>query len=108
MDERSLEAAVERYMRLPYLMVVFWDDGYWAAEFPELPGLAAGHEDRLAMREVVDDAKRTYFEEAIRQGKAIPEPRPDQLRLWRTGRLVGRRSKGRRPTVRPVQEKSDA
>jgi predicted RNase H-like HicB family nuclease len=70
----TMMAAAERYMNLPYLMEVFWDDGYWAVEFPELPGLVAGHEDGKKLREVIEDAKRTYFEEAIRLGKAIPEP----------------------------------
>src|SRR5258708_37603971 len=62
-------------MRLPYRMEVYWDDGYWAAEFPELPGLAAGHEDRDQLWSAVDDAKRAYFEAALRSDRAIRPPR---------------------------------
>lgn len=74
----QVESAVEEYMRLPYRMEVYWDDGYWAAEFPELPGLAAGHEDRNELWSAVDDAKRAYFEAALRSGRTIPRPRGPQ------------------------------
>ena len=65
---------VDDYMQLSYQMVVYWDEDCWAAEFPELPGLIAAHETWDGLRASVDDAKRTWFEMALRYGDPIPEP----------------------------------
>lgn len=73
--QEHIDTAVQEYMRLPYRMEVYWDDGYWAAEFPELPGLAAGHEDRSELWSAVDDAKRAYFVAALLSGRTVPRPR---------------------------------
>lgn len=69
---------VERYMRLPYRMEIYDDDGYWAVEFPELPGLAVGHETWEGLQAAVEDAKRAYFTAALESGRSIPEPTPAQ------------------------------
>ncbi len=55
-------AAIEDYLGLPYRMEVYYDEGYWAAEFPELPGLVAGHETWEGLQAAVEDAKRAYFD----------------------------------------------
>lgn len=65
---------VEEYMRVPYRMEVCWDETYWAAKFPELPGLVAGHETWEGLPSAVEDAKRAWFEGMIELGKPIPEP----------------------------------
>jgi len=55
-------------MRRPYLMEVVWDDDYWAATFPELPGLVAAADIR-AGQQVLDVATGTG-EVAIRAAAA--------------------------------------
>ena len=81
----------DEYMRLPYRMEVYWDGDYWAAEFPELPGLAAGHETWERLLPAVEDAKRAYFEAALDRGLPIPLPAERQLEF--SGKLVLRLSK---------------
>jgi antitoxin HicB len=66
---------IQGYMQLPYRMEIYDDDGYWAAEFPDLPGLVAGHETWEGLQAAITDAKRAYFEAAIASGQPIPEPK---------------------------------
>lgn len=68
---------VEHYMALPYRMEIYWDEDYWAAEFPELPGLVAASETWDGLQESIDDAKRAWFESALEHGDPIPEPRAE-------------------------------
>ena len=84
----ELPGAVERYMHLPYPMEIYEDDGYWAAEFPDLPGLVAGHETWDGLQDAIEDAKRAYFATAIESGNPIPEPRARQEKF--SGRFVVR------------------
>jgi antitoxin HicB len=73
--ERSAAASrVAEYMQRPYLMEVVWDEDYWAATFPELPGLVAAADrwDELAQK--ITDAKESYFEAALEAGLPIAEP----------------------------------
>src|SRR5262249_41474150 len=65
---------IEEYLRQPYRMEIYWDDGYWAAEFPELTGLVAGHETWEGLQAAIEDAKRTYFEAALESGRPVPAP----------------------------------
>src|SRR4051794_911378 len=69
--------SVEDYMSLPYRMHVYWDQDYWAAEFPELPGLVAGADSWDQLENKIEDAKRTWFEGMLEEGLAIPEPRDE-------------------------------
>jgi antitoxin HicB len=82
---------LDQYLRLPYRMEVYRDGDYWAAEFPELPGLAAGHETWEGLQTALDDAKRAYFEAALERGLPIPLPAERQLEF--SGKLVLRLSK---------------
>ena len=77
---------VDEYLRLPYRMEVYFDDGTWAAEFPELPGLVAGHETWDGLQAAVEDAKRAYFDAMLESGRPIPSPRPRHEEF--SGRLV--------------------
>lgn len=81
---------VEHYMARPYRMEIYWDNDYWAAEFPELPGLVAGSETWDGLQGAIDDAKRSWFESAIQHADPIPEPRDDSSF---SGKLVLRMSK---------------
>jgi antitoxin HicB len=65
---------VEDYMQLPYVMEVVWDEDYWAATFPELPGLVAAADKWEDLQQKIDDAKWSYFEAAIEAGLPIAEP----------------------------------
>jgi predicted HicB family RNase H-like nuclease len=72
-------------MKRPYRIEVFWDEDYWAAEFPELPGLAAGHETWEGLLAEIEAVKRAYFESALKHGDPVPEPKAvDQA----SGKLV--------------------
>jgi antitoxin HicB len=75
-EARMYPRDIDGYMRLPYRMDVYYDDDYWAAEFPELPGLVAGHENWDGLLAAIEDAKKTYFEAAMETGRPIPEPAP--------------------------------
>jgi predicted RNase H-like HicB family nuclease len=44
-----------------YRITIYRDGETWAAEFPELPGLVAGHETWDGLQAAIDDAKRAYF-----------------------------------------------
>jgi antitoxin HicB len=67
---------IDEYMRLPYRMDVYWDETYWAAEFPELPGLVAGGETWDELHAMIEDAKRAWFASMLEDNLPIPEPRP--------------------------------
>ncbi len=72
--ERPATAQVDEYMRRPYLMEVVWDEDYWAATFPELPGLVAAADTWGELAQKVQDAKASYFEAALERGLPIAEP----------------------------------
>lgn len=66
---------VDRYLTLPYRMGIYWDNDYWAVEFPELPGLAADSETWEGLPQAIEEAKRAWFEGMLEEGLPIPEPR---------------------------------
>ncbi len=73
-ESTSTTGRVAEYMRRPYRMGVVWDEDYWVATFPELPGLVAAADtwDELARK--IQDAKESYFSAALNAGLAIAEP----------------------------------
>jgi antitoxin HicB len=100
---KKTQRTAEDYTKLPYRMEVYWDQDYWAVEFPELPGLVAGNETWEGLDAVVDDAKRTWFESMIEDGKPIPEPR--SLDEQFSGKLVARLPKSLHRRAAWVAEK---
>lgn len=69
---------VDEYMALPYRMEVVWEEECWAARFPELPGLIAANETWEGLPRTIEEAKRTWFESMLEDGKPIPKPRRDE------------------------------
>src|SRR6266567_8585595 len=67
-------ARVAEYMRRPYLMEVVWDDDYWAATFPELPGLVAAADTWEDLEQKIAHAKESYFGAVLEAGLPIAEP----------------------------------
>jgi antitoxin HicB len=67
-------ARVAEYMQRPYIMEIVWDQDYWAATFPELPGLVVAADTWDELEQKISDAKASYFEAALEQGLPIPEP----------------------------------
>jgi antitoxin HicB len=65
---------VEEYLQLPYRMEIYWDEDYWAVEFPELPFLAADADTWEDLGAAIAEAKRVYFASMLEDGKPIPEP----------------------------------
>jgi len=84
-------------------MEVYWDGDYWAAEFPELPGLVAGHETWAGLLVIIDDAKRAWFGSMIEDGKPIPEPQPREEEF--SGRFVVRLPKSLHRTAARAAER---
>lgn len=75
---------VEEYMALPYRVEIYWDEDYWAAEFPELPALAAAGDTLEELARKIDDSKRSYFMSMLERGQPIRRPGAEansQLRL---------------------------
>src|SRR5438445_7505968 len=66
--------SVEDYMQRPYVMEVVWDEDYWAATFPELPGLVAAADTWDELAQKIAEAKVSYFVTAIEVGLPIAEP----------------------------------
>lgn len=67
---------VEFYMSLPYRIELIPDveEGGYAVSCPELPGcLSCGESIEEAMQNI-EDAKRLWIEDALTDGKKIPEP----------------------------------
>lgn len=62
------------YMSRAYRMEVVWDEDYWGATFPDLPGLVAAADTWAELEQKIVDAKESYFEAALASGKPIPEP----------------------------------
>src|SRR6266700_765730 len=73
-EQPATASRVTEYMRRPYLMEVVWDEDYWAATFPELPGLVAAADTWDALERKIADAKESYFEAALGPGLPIAEP----------------------------------
>lgn len=66
---------LEYYMSLPYTIELTPDiDGYWFAQIPMLKGcMTNGHSQTDAL-EMLEDAKRGWFEVMLALGEEIPEP----------------------------------
>jgi antitoxin HicB len=65
---------VAEYMQRPYLVEVVWDDDYWAATFPDLPGLVAAADTWDELEKKIQEAKESHFEAALSAGLPIAEP----------------------------------
>ncbi len=70
----AITKQADAYMRLAYAMEIVWDEDYWAATFPELPGLVAAADTWDTLEQKIEDAKRSYFEAALEAGLPIAEP----------------------------------
>ncbi|MCA1645802.1 MAG: toxin-antitoxin system HicB family antitoxin [Chloroflexi bacterium] len=55
-------------------MEVVRDQDYWAATFPELPGLVAAAETWDELAQKIQHAKESYFQAALEGGMPIAEP----------------------------------
>ena len=67
---------IEYYMSLPYRVEVVEDkeEGGWALHCPELPGCATCAGSVEEGFRLLEDAKRSWFEACIEDGREIPEP----------------------------------
>ncbi len=74
-DTSGAPRTVDDYMALPYRIDVYWDEDYWAAELPDLPGCVAGADTWEELGAKIEDAKRTWFEATLELGREIPLPR---------------------------------
>ncbi len=67
---------IEYYMSLPYRVEVVEDkeEGGWALHCPELPGCATYAGSVEEGFRLLEDAKRSWIEACIEDGREIPEP----------------------------------
>ena len=67
---------LEYYMGLPYRFEVVPDtvDGGYVAHFPDLPGCITQADTWAELLDMLTDAKRSWFEAALKSGYAIKEP----------------------------------
>lgn len=66
------------YMSLPYKVEIYPepDGSGYTAEIPDLPGCLTCAETLPELFEMIEDAKRGWFEVALKRGVRIPEPSP--------------------------------
>lgn len=67
---------IDDYMKLPYKIELYPDieEGGYAVACPELPGCLSCGETIEDAIESIEDAKRAWFDAALEEGYAIPEP----------------------------------
>lgn len=67
---------IEYYMSLPYRMEIVPDaeEGGYTMWVPQLAGCATCGETVSEAMELIEDAKRSWFEACIEEGIEIPEP----------------------------------
>lgn len=88
------QRAVEDYLAQPYRVVVVREGGRsgdegWVATVEELEGCSADGRTKAQATERLRGAMRTWIEDALRNGREIPPPRPDK---GYSGRLLLRMS----------------
>lgn len=68
--------AIEYYMNLPYKMEIVPDmeEGGFVVSFPDLPGCITCAETMERAIANALDAKRTWLEAELEEGRKIPEP----------------------------------
>lgn len=66
------------YTSLPYKVEIYPepDGSGYTAEIPDLPGCLTCAETLPELLEMIEDAKRGWFEVALERGLGIPEPSP--------------------------------
>ena len=66
------------YMGLPYRIEIYPepDGSGYTAEIPDLPGCLTCADTLVELGEMIEDAKRGWFEVALERGLSIPEPPP--------------------------------
>jgi antitoxin HicB len=70
--------SVEDYLNLPYTMEVVPVDGHYLGRVQELPDCYAWANSFAELEGEIEGAKRMWIEEALEQGRVVPEPRPDR------------------------------
>ncbi|MBQ4232023.1 MAG: type II toxin-antitoxin system HicB family antitoxin [Lachnospiraceae bacterium] len=68
---------LEYYMSLPYQIVIEPDveEGGYTVYCPELKGCITCVDKMSEIEEMINDAKRNWFETMLEEGNAIPEPK---------------------------------
>lgn len=66
---------LEYYLALPYKVVLYpAEEGGYAIEIPELPGCISQGQTLEEAYEMIQDAKKGWFDIALQDGETIPEP----------------------------------
>lgn len=70
-----IKKELEYYLGLPYKVVLYpAEEGGYAIEIPELPGCISQGQTLEEAYEMIQDAKRGWFDIALQDGATIPEP----------------------------------
>ncbi|MBC8448299.1 MAG: type II toxin-antitoxin system HicB family antitoxin [Chloroflexi bacterium] len=65
---------LEYYLRLPYRIEIYPDEGGYTAAIPDLPGCITCADTLDEVLEMIEDAKAGWLELALEDGDTIPEP----------------------------------
>ena len=76
MQERTKD--LDYYMKLRYEVRILKSDTGYFAEIPDLPGCMTFCEEFDQLNEMIEDAKKTWFEMSIEDNLKIPEPKRDK------------------------------
>lgn len=67
---------IDYYMQLPYKLEIVpdFEEGGYAARYPELPGCLTCADTLEALINNAEDAKRCWLEACLEDGQIVPEP----------------------------------
>ncbi len=65
---------LERYLALPYTIVIIPDDGMWFVRIKELSGCMTEVDEWDEIQAAIDEAKHLWLELALERERPVPEP----------------------------------
>lgn len=77
------------YISLPYKIVLYpAKEGGFVVEIPDLPGCISQGDDLEDAYKMIEDAKRSWIELALDNGREVPEPRDSSSEDDYSGKFV--------------------
>lgn len=79
MMKKKMKKNIEYYLNLPYTFELSYDpDHAWFIRVKELPGCTSQGETPDEAVVMIKDAMQLWIEDALEEGEAVPEPRPEE------------------------------
>ena len=73
MDQTNVKD-LDYYLSLRYRIVLTPEEDGWSATVPDLPGCIAAGDSKAETLELLEDARRSWFDSSLERGLPIPEP----------------------------------